>query len=424
MKLFLQFFIFALTLTSLSAKASFRPVQLVNESSQASYENFIRLTNNKELIELLPRMVFYTPNEITTYFQIDEYNDDFTGFRLIPNYGEPNKFFPWANPGGITGEANATTFKFVIFPEPKGEKRENSEKIQWWKEVIPGPNGANAPRYGVHRWMYPVGTIFGEVLLVKNRQGAALPFEVRTRTKRAAILDGGWDMESYKPFPSEKDLLQRAQELAAEGAGWAGDKQVTQLIDYLKSERRLNVGERHDRYFVNRQAFGTRQALFDYLPPVPEKFVVALLTTTPFKPSTGVYWRDDAKYPAANPTTQAQFHIVPHSSDLPYMYVDNESCMTCHDTVLHHTREFAGTTPQGGDWYGYVRGSDAIFTFHFMSGQGNGDNFKKEFVNADLLFKEEPEQVAEKRVQRQAQRAQVVRNNNVNFNTGRRFRRR
>src|SRR5690606_26322986 len=84
-------------------------------------------------------------------------------------------------------------------------------------------------------------------------------------------------------------------------------------------------------------------------------------TTTLFRSAEGEIWLVAAgNKPAYAPTTQASFHIVPRNYDAGFIAVDQDSCSRCHNSVNRHVDEFDSRR----DWYGRVRGSDQIFSFH------------------------------------------------------------
>ena len=92
--------------------------------------------------------------------------------------------------------------------------------------------------------------------------------------------------------------------------------------------------------------------------------IVELLASPPFKSSLGQTWRTRTNgIHTVAPTTRSAFHVIPASNDAGFIEVDSESCMRCRETVNHHVNEFEFRR----DWYGRVRGSDGIFSFHTFS---------------------------------------------------------
>jgi hypothetical protein len=114
-----------------------------------------------------------------------------------------------------------------------------------------------------------------------------------------------------------------------------------------------------------------------------------LLTTTPFRSAHGELWRKgiNGVYTAA-PTTESGFHIVPAKYDAGFIEVDTHSCMRCHETANQHVRNF----DFGRDWYGRVRGSDGIFSWHPFdpssisnNGYGATPRMRQSFITAGIV---------------------------------------
>jgi hypothetical protein len=97
-----------------------------------------------------------------------------------------------------------------------------------------------------------------------------------------------------------------------------------------------------------------------------DRLVAELLTTQPFRNVHGVPWRWSGKAVAHAPATNAAWHIVPRNYDACFVEVSAKSCARCHETTLEAATTFHRTGTGGGmrDWYGRVRGSDQIFSFH------------------------------------------------------------
>jgi hypothetical protein len=120
-----------------------------------------------------------------------------------------------------------------------------------------------------------------------------------------------------------------------------------------------------------------------------------LLTQTVFRSALGEVWRrSPGGVRVCAPTTEAEFHIVPAKYDAGFVDADSISCMRCHDTVGRHVRDFQPAR----DWYGRVRGSDAIFSFHpfcptciSSNGFGQKVTLRPELIKAGLLSQYDPD---------------------------------
>ena len=129
-------------------------------------------------------------------------------------------------------------------------------------------------------------------------------------------------------------------------------------------------------------------ALVTTLPAIDDDLVHKLLDT-PFTSALGQAWKQRADGTEAHaPTTDADFQIVPKNYKGGFVAVSSTSCMQCHDSTLKHARDFAPFR----DWYGRVRGSDNIFSFHIFepgsisySGFSSEPRMRHELVDAGLL---------------------------------------
>jgi hypothetical protein len=152
-------------------------------------------------------------------------------------------------------------------------------------------------------------------------------------------------------------LAERIEELRSE---WKQSPTLAKLVSHLKEDRALpqrRLVDNHPQRRVIDQTMGV-----DTLPPInDEKLVIELLTTTPFTSAQGEIWRKGTNATFTNaPTANAPVHIVPGGYDGGFIEVDQHSCMRCHQTANQHVRNF----DFGRDWYGRVRGSDGIFSWH------------------------------------------------------------
>jgi hypothetical protein len=226
--------------------------------------------------------------------------------------------------------------------------------VVWYPHTGPG---------GGYGWTFPNGAVLGEVLSIHGPDGRDYTFELRLRTREV----GYWEVDVYRPFPTAADLAGRIKQLRP---GWKAHTNLVQFCSHLEEQRPLAVQSLADyqplvRTF--RQTMGV-----DELPPLDAALVTELLTTTPFRSALGRVWRQDARGVATcAPTTTSPFHIVPINYDAGFVSLDSQSCMRCHITTNQSVRNF----DSGRDWYGRIRGSDGIFSFHPFAPEsvsGNG----------------------------------------------------
>lgn len=276
--------------------------------------------------------------------------------------GNANREFPWGSPAGLHESSNFKAFRFVVFPEGKS--------ILWWRERLGGDSSR-----GTFIWQYPAGTTFGEILLVTAPEGGDWTFELRTRTR----TDKGWTMNAFRPFTKRAELAERVKELAPD---WRDRPELVKLVE--------GQAEREDvQRLVNQHSLITFDAiaLVTHLPAIDHDLVRRLLDM-PFKSALGQEWTAKDGVEAFAPSTDAPFHIVPRNYLGGFVEVSSASCMRCHDSTLKHARDFQPFR----DWYGRVRGSDNIFSFHIFdlgsisyNGFGREPRLRQELVNAGLL---------------------------------------
>lgn len=334
---------------------------------------FLPQTEDPWLQNLKSReIVFYGQQEMPPAYQI--WDGHLQGIHSIfynisadkprERFGNPNLEFPWKSPAGLDQSDNAGSIKFVVLPD--------GQPILWWRERL--PHDGNAA--GTFRWIYPVGTVFGEILTVRSPDGWDYTFEVRTRTR----MTKNWAVNVFRPFTSPAELADRIKKLEPK---WREQDHLVAWLnrDQLSASRLFNP---------HPQTVFDRTALLDPLPPLQPALVEKLLTQTPFKSALGQVWLQslESNTEGHAPTTEAGFHIVPKNYGGAFMAVTSRKCMTCHDTTGMHADDFQF----GRDWYGRVRGSDGIFSFHIfdpscISGNGIGvtPQLRAELLRASKL---------------------------------------
>jgi hypothetical protein len=191
-------------------------------------------------------------------------------------------------------------------------------------------------------------------------------------------------VDVFRPFPTAEDLAEGIQQARPD---WRQRPNLVRLMMHLQSPiimTRHRLAASHPR-----QAFAQSMGV-DVLPPIEDdRLVVELLTGTVFRSALDTAWRNNSNglFTCA-PTTNASFHIVPPRYDAGFVEVDPVSCMRCHETVGQHAQSFEF----GRDWYGRVRGSDGIFSFHPFSlgsisfnGIGQSVSMRAELEVANVL---------------------------------------
>lgn len=225
-------------------------------------------------------------------------------------HGNPNREFPWFNPAMTNG---IKTDKFIY----------NGKGIYIWNQTRKGRIGTSGIEYqdakNFWMWEFADGTTFGEVL----RFDDGTIWEVRTRTKS----DGKWHPQVYRPFRTIEELEKATN---------------------MKIDRQLKPG-----------SLTGKSIKFDghehFLPPIEN--ARAIIRKQVFKPVLGFPWLEkDGKVAHG----YRGGGLTPDDYRGGLLEVSRKSCMRCHDDVSKH----ASDLEQKRDWYGHVRGSDGIFSWH------------------------------------------------------------
>ncbi len=334
-------------------QSSNKPFQFMSPEKERRYRTYFPNVDDENIQQLLkdPRLILYTDSEIPPAYQ--DWDGNLQGVHSIhynisangsEPYGNGNREFPWGAPGGLHRTSNVGTFRFLSLPaDATGDQR----PIVWYKERMRGDT-----RKG-YVWLFPVGTVVGEVLRMKSPSGKYYTFEMRMRVRE----QDDWGIDVYRPFRNAESLAQRIKELRP---AWRKQPKLAKLVKHLEEPMAMAKQTLSDRKHP-RKAFRQTSGI-DQLPAIDDDELVAeLLTTTPFKSVVGEIWRKGTNgLTTAAATTDARFHVVPAKYDAGFIDVDRKSCIRCHETASRHVNKFDFSR----DWYGRVRGSDGIFSFH------------------------------------------------------------
>ncbi len=267
------------------------------------------------------------------------------GKRLFSDDGETWSF-PFGHTAGIDEATNVFVSNFIWLPEGADGKT---------LPVVYSTVDDNSQLggLGLHRWtwMYPKGTVLGEVLMVKDSAGALHTVELRTRTR---FLDG-WAANSYRPFATATGL---AAAIKAKRSNWASTASLKLVVDSLENNATLQAKSKGSPDFNN---IVELEGATDTLPDFgDESLVRELLTETAFVSAYGEAWKTSGNLKNYMPTTSAKFSIVPTNNFAGMIEVSDKSCMRCHQDAGRIINDFE---PQAV-LYGDIWGSDKIFSFH------------------------------------------------------------
>jgi hypothetical protein len=331
-----------------------------------------------------PRLILYTEAEMPRAYQF--WNGQLPGvhnanYNISADGGEPygngNREFPWGHPAGTHRTEKVEAFRFLWLPVDKDGK---TQPVVWHRKVLRGDSNQG------YAWTYPVGAIVGEVLAMPGPDGYVYTFEMRVRTREF----GYWDVDVLRPFPTAAELAKKIKDLRPH---WETEPNLVRAVAHLEEPLKMRTHTLADsqpakRTFDQTMGIDTLPALED------DELVGELLTSTTFRSTVGEVWRESPSgVKTYAPTTAKGFHIIPAKYDAGFVQVDRTSCLRCHDSVNKPVSDFN----PGRDWYGRVRGSDGIFSFHpfapeSVSGNGYGTtiSMRPELEKSGVIAKFDP----------------------------------
>lgn len=311
-----------------------------------------------------------------------------------PNSIEPAIIDP-AVPGGWSFLFQSRgKFQFP-FASGGADLCDNLVKINFWS--VPRSGAEFLPvvywkmDFSRWRWLFPVGTSIGEVLMVKFPDGALRVFEIRVRKR----IESGWDNKIYRPFLTARDL---ADAIKIKRPNWIHTESLVQLVQHLEDTSTLTPRTLEAKSF--KKAFEPVTGALDILPEFGDMALVKqLLTETVFKDVQDSAWKSNSVYTTYAASTKASYSIVPRNYDAGVLPVDNESCTRCHDNAGRQIRDFKFELVL----YGEIWGEDQIFSWHpfeneaFVKPNGNvnhlnSDNRKirTDFLSSGLFVPYKP----------------------------------
>ena len=216
--------------------------------------------------------------------------------------------------------------------------------VKWWKESSRG-------RW---RWVFPVGTLFGEVLFEKGGDQKWYAFEIRTRKR---YLDG-WSVDVFRPFVTAEAF---AQGIIAKRPDWQMSVDLANYIRNLRNTGTLVQNRWESKAYGN--AFTPIDGALDKLPEFPDASLLSdLLTQTQFVSAEGSIWKENGNLQTYAPSSTTDFNIVPKGYEMGMVPVNEVSCTRCHSEVGRRLLDFEFDI----QLYGEVWGEDRIFTWHLF----------------------------------------------------------
>ena len=287
--------------------------------------------------------------------------------------------FPFGRPARST-EEHLYVANFWQLPRDGGRLL----PVVWWQRD---------PNSYTHRveWMFPRGTVLGEMMFIVDASGELWPFEIRVRVRE---LDG-WRSDVLRPFPSATDFADALDAKRSERAEWSSASDIAALIAHARNPATLSPASLGSTQF--RGAIERIDGAEDTLPAVADPTILReLLVETPFRSARGAVWKTNGSLTTYAPTSRSGFSIVPRDYAGGFLRVDEASCDRCHEDAGRPFR----------DWYpdiiayGELWGEDESFTWHpfetarFVDSRGAVVNFnydnramRSDFVSAGVLVR-------------------------------------
>lgn len=306
--------------------------------------------------------------------------------------GNMNVDAPWkTRPGGTSHVKNLRDFKGMWLPKQKNGR---AYPVATYERIFTEQRFRNDRNLGTD-WIFPVGTVFIEVLVQRSpTDGRDYVFEIRVRKR----VTGNWEMDVLKPFPTPDSLEAAVRNVSPR---WYSDAKSRALVAQLRdtsrelpvfSLREVQPGEQFARnggeYTLDDIVTFERSARVEYLPPLSERhdaLVAHLLTHTKFTSALGEEWNIGNKSEA--------FHLVPFNYDGAFVGSDFESCKDCHKHAGLAARKF----DRGRGWQGALRGgNEQILSFHPVEpssyvgtkqGRVGAVVFRKAFIDGGIVEK-------------------------------------
>jgi hypothetical protein len=261
--------------------------------------------------------------------------------KLLNYFGPDYRFkFPFRTAAGTDDASNVRVINFWAPPRANGQVL----PVRWWK----------ASARGRWHWVFPVGTVFGEVQYQQAPDQRWVVYEIRTRTR---YLDG-WIPNVFRPFARAEEL---AQAITAREPNWQSQPGVAAYVEHLRNANNLTPAQMVSEAFAS--VFPTIDGALDVLPALNQpELIYSLLRETPFQSVVGTIWKEGSGLETYAPGGAETFGIVPGRYKGGLLAVNEVSCNRCHNETGHWLADFEDDIVL----YGEVWGEDRIFTWHLF----------------------------------------------------------
>ena len=273
---------------------------------------------------------------------VGERNRNNPGIAKLLNYFGPDyKFkYPFRTVAGTDNVTNVKTLNFWTPPQKNGV----TLPVKYWQ----------VGSRGRWHWVFPVGTVFGEVLYEQGPDQKWIAFEVRVRRR---YLDG-WAVDLFRPFATSAGL---AQAIRTRRPDWERSTNLTRVMSHLGDRSTLSAHRLTSEAYG--KVFPPITGALDVLPEIQDTALVTeLLTQTTFVSCEGAIWKENGTLETYAPASSSLFNIVPKGYEMGMIPVNEVSCNRCHMETGHPLADFEFDIIL----YGEMWGEDRIFTWHLF----------------------------------------------------------
>lgn len=330
------------------------------------------------------------------------YQDSFGDGREFPVGFRPNTLQPFHIDGAVPG-GHARLFRrkgefhFPLGRTGHPDDAMNTSVIDFWKlprqgkKLQPVVWWRRRPTSFHNRveWMFPIGTVFGEVIQIEASDGSQHVFEIRTRTR----LADGWESDVFRPFVTSDELLSAVERKRRLSTRWSSSASASRLTDYLKNPLTL-VSETLGPVAL-KLSFAPITGGVDYLPEADEALWKELLSENGFQSAKGRVWKQSGSLQTFAASTKSNFSIVPRNYNASHFEVSDNFCSRCHQDAGRPIKDYEFMI----QLYGEMWGEDETFSWHpfdtkafvdvatgnVVSFSNENRRFRQDFLNAGLL---------------------------------------
>ncbi len=354
-------------------------VRLMSAEKEQRLRKMLPRVDDADLQQLLgdPRLILYTDQEIPKAYQIwagglqgvhsPSYNISANGSEP---FGNGNREFPWGTPAGTHRTKNVEAFRFLWLPRDENDR---PLPVVWYRKHLKGDSNDG------YAWTFPVGAIVGEVLAMPGPDGYAYTFEMRIRTREY----GYWDVNVFRPFPNGQLAGEAHQGVAARlGRSTQSSSRPLQHLEEPVAMKPARLVDRQPAKKHVRSIDGYRHAA--RLGRQQTCFAVAHRHAVSFhdERSLAPIARRRGK-PSRRPVRQAL-----KSCRSTTMRASSRSIAPVARAATIRSAKPVTDFNAGRDWYGHIRGSDGIFSFHpFSPDCISGNGYGAGVTNASRLRK-------------------------------------